>query len=146
MSTAVQTRETGSIRSGPISRYHTVSLPSSLPAAGSSCSNPYNHNKKARVKRTSLWRWQKRYDGTVESLYERSHRPYRHPSQHTPEELKLIKRVWSHNKGLGLGVLAYGLGRQTCVSSKRLFAEQSDEEVGDLAEEAAKEKVCAQTV
>ena len=55
-----------------------------------------------RISRTSIYRWQERYDGTVESLYERSHRPNSHPSQHTPEELKLIKRVWSHNKGLGL--------------------------------------------
>lgn len=57
---------------------------------------------KYRISRTSIYRWQERYDGTVESLYERSHRPHRHPNQHTQEELKLIKRVWSHNKGLGL--------------------------------------------
>jgi transposase len=57
---------------------------------------------KYRISRTSIYRWQKRYDGTVESLYERSHRPQSHPNQHTIEELRLIKRVWSHNKGLGL--------------------------------------------
>lgn len=57
---------------------------------------------KHRISRTSIYRWQKLYDGTVESLYERSHRPHSHPNQHTDEELKLIKRVWSHNKGLGL--------------------------------------------
>jgi len=57
---------------------------------------------KYRISRTSIYRWQKRYDGTVESLYEGSRRPLSHPSQHTLEELKLIKRVWSHNKGLGL--------------------------------------------
>lgn len=55
-----------------------------------------------RISRTSIYRWQERYDGTVESLYERSHRPHSHPSQHTAEELKLIKQVWSNNKGLGL--------------------------------------------
>lgn len=55
-----------------------------------------------RVSRTSIYRWQQRYDGTVESLYERSHRPAYHPSQHSAEELQLIRRVWSHNKGLGL--------------------------------------------
>ncbi len=55
-----------------------------------------------QICRTSIYRWLKRYDGTVESLYERSHRPKYHPNQHTAEELRLIKRVWSHNKGLDL--------------------------------------------
>lgn len=55
-----------------------------------------------RVSRTSIYRWKERYDGTVESLYERSHRPHSHPNQHTLEELQLIKKVWSHNKRLGL--------------------------------------------
>ena len=57
---------------------------------------------KYRISRTSIYRWRQRYDGTVESLYERSHRPHSHARQHTIEELRLIKRVWSHNKGLGL--------------------------------------------
>lgn len=55
-----------------------------------------------RISRTSIYRWIKRYDGTVESLYERSHRPHSHPNQQTVEEYKLIKKVWSHNKQLGL--------------------------------------------
>lgn len=55
-----------------------------------------------RISRTSIYRWKKRYDGTVESLYDRSHKPHSHPNQHSIEELKLIKRVWSHNKCLGL--------------------------------------------
>lgn len=55
-----------------------------------------------RISRTSIYRWQRKYNGTVESLYEKSHRPHSHPKQHTREELELIKRVWSHNKGLGL--------------------------------------------
>lgn len=55
-----------------------------------------------RISLTSIYRWRQRYDGTVESLYERSHRFHSHPSQHTLDELRLIKPVWSHNKGLGL--------------------------------------------
>jgi len=55
-----------------------------------------------KISRTSIYRWRERYDGTVESLYDRSQRPDRHPSQHTVEELQLIRRTWSHNKGLGL--------------------------------------------
>ena len=55
-----------------------------------------------RVSRTSIYRWQQRYDGTVESLYEQSHRPHYHPRQHRAEELRFIRNVWSHNKALGL--------------------------------------------
>ncbi len=58
--------------------------------------------RRYRISRTSIYRWLKRYDGTVEPLYERSHRPHSHPKQHTEKEYRLIKRVWSHNKGLGL--------------------------------------------
>lgn len=57
---------------------------------------------KYRLSRTSIYRWKERYDGTVESLYERSHRPNYHPRQHTEAEIRLIKKVWSHNKQLGL--------------------------------------------
>ena len=58
--------------------------------------------KEYRISRGSIYRWKERYDGTVESLYERSHRPHEHPREQTQEERELIKRVWSHNKGLGL--------------------------------------------
>ena len=57
---------------------------------------------KYRISRTSIYRWLVKYDGTIESLFERSHRPHYHPSQQTEEELKQIKRVWNYNKGLGL--------------------------------------------
>ena len=73
-----------------------------------------------RMSRTSIYRWRKRYDGTVESLYERSHRPHSHPNQHTLEEMQLIRRVWSHNKGLGLVCLhmvlrtKHGYTRSVC--------------------------------
>ena len=74
---------------------------------------------KYRISRTSIYRWQERYDGTVGSQYERSHRPHSHPNQHTAEELRLIKRVWSHNKGLGLVCLhmiedKHGYTRSLC--------------------------------
>ena len=58
--------------------------------------------KDYRISRTSIYRWKKRYDGRVESLYERSHRPHQHPREQTQQERELIRRVWSHNKGLGL--------------------------------------------
>ena len=54
------------------------------------------------ISRASVYRWLERYDGTVESLREGSHRPYRHPNEHSKEENELVKRVKGHNKGLGL--------------------------------------------
>ncbi len=40
-------------------------------------------------------RWRKRYDGTWQSLLDRSHRPLTpHPNQHTPEEETLIRKAF----------------------------------------------------
>lgn len=81
-----------------------------------------------KISRTSIYRWRKRYDGTVESLYERSHRPHSHPIQHTTEELQLIRRVWSHNKGLGLVCLhmvletKHGYTRRICSLNRVMKA------------------------
>ncbi len=38
-----------------------------------------------KVKRTSFWRWRKRYDGTAASLADRSHQPKSDHSRKTPE-------------------------------------------------------------
>ena len=45
------------------------------------------------VNRQYIYRWKKRYDGTLESLADKSHRPHSHPNQHTEEEIKLIKNI-----------------------------------------------------
>lgn len=50
-----------------------------------------------RVSRKTVYKWLKRYDGTVESLKDRSHRPHSHPSQHTAEELDMIRRYIRRN-------------------------------------------------
>ena len=79
-----------------------------------------------KISRTSIYRWRERYDGTVESLYEKSHRPQSHPNQHTDEELQLIRRVWSHNKGLGLVCLhmvletKHGYTRSLCSLNRMM--------------------------
>lgn len=39
--------------------------------------------RRYNVGRASIYRWMKRYDGTLESLKDRSHRPHSHPNQHT---------------------------------------------------------------
>ena len=43
-----------------------------------------------KTNRQYIYRWLKRYDGTIQSLADRSHRPKSHPNQHTEQELKLI--------------------------------------------------------
>ena len=54
--------------------------------------------------RQYIYRWKKRYDGTLQSLADRSHRPRSHPNQHTPEELKLIQDMRRRNPNAGLVV------------------------------------------
>lgn len=56
------------------------------------------------VSRATIYRWLKRYDGTLDSLKDRSHRPHSHPNQHTTEEIDLIKRMRKKNKHTGLVV------------------------------------------
>ena len=55
-------------------------------------------------KRT-IYRWRKRYDGSIESLKDKSRRPKYHPNQHTEEEIKMIKNYKANNKETGLVVL-----------------------------------------
>lgn len=43
-----------------------------------------------KTNRQYIYRWIKRYDGTLQSLADKSHRPQHHPNQHTPEEIKLL--------------------------------------------------------
>lgn len=43
------------------------------------------------VSLSSVKRWRKRYDGTWQSLTEKSHRPHNHPNRHTPKEERQIK-------------------------------------------------------
>lgn len=58
--------------------------------------------RRYNVGRATIYRWQKRYDSTLESLKDRSHRPHSHPNQHTEEEIALIKRMRKKNKHTGL--------------------------------------------
>jgi transposase InsO family protein len=55
------------------------------------------------VSRTSIWRWNERFDGTVEALQDRSHRPKSpHPSSHTEVELHCIRSYLRRNPHIGL--------------------------------------------
>jgi transposase len=59
---------------------------------------------KYNTNRQYIYRWQKRYDGTLQSLSDHSHRPYQHPNQHTPTELELIANMRRRNPEAGLVV------------------------------------------
>ena len=56
------------------------------------------------VSLSSIKRWCKRYDGSWQSLQERSHRPRSHPRQHTPLEERMIRQAFSK------AYLRYGWG------------------------------------
>ena len=43
---------------------------------------------KYNVTRQYIYFWKRRYDGTLQSLADRSHRPHHHPNEHTEEEIK----------------------------------------------------------
>ena len=70
----------------------------SLKNGVSKASSRYN------VSRPTIYRWRSRYDGTRQSLSDRSHRPHSHPNQHTEAELKLITDMRRRNPNAGLVV------------------------------------------
>ena len=55
-----------------------------------------------KTNRQYIYRWLKRYDGTLQSLADKSHRPHHHPNEHTAEELKLIADMRKRNMNAGL--------------------------------------------
>lgn len=46
-----------------------------------------------RVSRKTVYKWKNRYDGTIDSLEDRSHRPHKISKAHSEQELKLIRRL-----------------------------------------------------
>ena len=59
----------------------------------------------------TIYRWRKRYDGSVESLADISRKPHHHPKEHTAEEIELIKKYKANNRKTGLVVLWVKLRR-----------------------------------
>ena len=60
---------------------------------------------KFEMHRKTIYRWREKYDGTAQSLKNKSRKPHSHPNQHTEEEIKLIKNYKNKNKEAGLVVL-----------------------------------------
>lgn len=57
-----------------------------------------------KTNRQYVYRWRKRYDGTLQSLADKSHKPHHHPNQHREDELKLISDMRRRNPNDGLVV------------------------------------------
>ena len=72
------------------------------------CDYAIKHNNKSEaavqygVSRPTLDRWLKRYDGSKNSLKDKSRRPHSHPNEHSAAELELIFGIWDKNKQFGL--------------------------------------------
>lgn len=81
-----------------ITRRRQAIIEYSLKKGATAAARRYN------VSRQLIYRWKKRYDGTLESLQDRSHRPHSHPNQHTEAELKLIEDMRKRNIHTGLVV------------------------------------------
>ena len=59
---------------------------------------------KYKTNRQYIYRWKRRYDGSWDSLCDRSRPPHHHPNQHTPDEIKLICNMRRRNPNAGLVV------------------------------------------
>jgi len=59
---------------------------------------------KYKTNRQYIYRWKRRFDGSIESLRDRSRRPHHHPNQHTEDEIKLINDMRRRNPDAGLVV------------------------------------------
>lgn len=64
--------------------------------------------RKYHISRMSLYRWNKLYDGTKESLIDKSHKPLsNHPNAHTDEEIKWIEDLIKRHKKDNLTLCEY---------------------------------------
>ena len=57
---------------------------------------------KYKTNRQYIYRWLRRFDGSLDSLRDRSRRPHHHPNEHSPEEIKLINDLRRRNPDAGL--------------------------------------------
>jgi len=66
--------------------------------------------RKYHISERSLYRWKAKYDGTKESLQDKSHRPLsRHPKAHTNKEIRWIRNYVRRNPRITLNELWYKL-------------------------------------
>ncbi len=59
--------------------------------------------RRYKISKSSLMRWNKKFDGTKESLYDKSHKPHNpHPNSHTEQEIKWIKDYHRRNPNISV--------------------------------------------
>ena len=59
--------------------------------------------RRYHISKASLMRWNKKYDGTKESLKDKSHRPHsQHPNAHTEQELTWIRNYHHRNPNISI--------------------------------------------
>ena len=76
-------------------RFHAVKLYRTVVGVSFVC-------RRYHISKASLMRWNKKFDGTKESLLDRSHRPHTpYPNAHTEEEIKLILNLHRRNPYIG---------------------------------------------
>ena len=86
--------------------------------------------RRHKISKASLMRWNKRFDGTRQSLADKSHRPHTaHPSAHTDEELKYIRNYTRRNPNISVNELYGKLKRNKnytrhCASLYRVLIRQ----------------------
>ena len=75
--------------------------------------------RRYRISKASLMRWNKQYDGTKESLTNKSHRPHSpHPNAHTEQELTWIRNYHRRNPNSSICEL-YGKLREEKAYSRQ---------------------------
>ena len=78
----------------------------------------------------TLWRWKARFDGTKESLKNKSSRPHsKHPNAHTDQEVSAIVQELANNPGISLnelwGVLRVDFGYSRNIASLWKFLKKT---------------------
>ena len=64
--------------------------------------------RRYKISKSSLMRWNRKFDGTKQSLVDKSHRPIsKHPNAHTDTEIKWIKNLIRRNPHISMSEL-YG--------------------------------------
>ena len=75
--------------------------------------------RKYHISRISLWRWNKKYNGTKDSLKDKSHKPKtKHPKAHTNQEIRWIRNYVKRHRRITLNELWYKLKREKGYTRK----------------------------
>ena len=69
-------------------------------------------SRKYNKSRSYIYFWKSRWDGSVESLAERSKRPHHHPNEHTEEEITMIRNFRRRNPNLEITELWHRLKKK----------------------------------